>query len=90
MSLTKFYRNWNLPDYLEEALAPFSWAGIFSEDFRRSINLCIMAVEREPVIADFVTTLRLLKFLDREWVETLATALTRFGKEGFEKPQRSS
>lgn len=85
---TKFSRSFSLPGYLEEALAPFSWSGILSDKFRTDIVLCLMASEREVVTADFVTSLRLLKFLDSEWVESLSSALTRFAGEGFRKGDR--
>ena len=75
----------NLPDYLEDALAPFAWAGVFSSDFRSSVISCIFAVDRKEVTADFVRTLRTLKFFDAEWIEQLCAALTRFAEEGFKK-----
>lgn len=73
----------NLPEYLEEALAPFAWTGVFSADFRSSIIGCIFATNREEVTQDFVATLKTLKFLDKDWTNELCDALTRFAKEGF-------
>lgn len=75
----------NLPEYLEDALEPFAWTGIFSSDFRSSIVSCIFSTDREEVTADFVKTLRTLKCLDATWLNELCEALTRFSKEGFKK-----
>ena len=75
----------NLPDYLEEALEPFAWTGVFSADFRSSIISCIFATNRKEVTADFIGTLRTLRFFDAEWIEQLCAALTRFAEEGFTK-----
>lgn len=78
-----------LPDYLEEALAPFAWSGIFSADFRREIIVCIYSTEREEVTSEFIKALRHVKFLDQKWVDELSGALTRFAKEGFPKKKDS-
>lgn len=75
----------NLPDYLEDALEPFAWTGVFSADFRSSIISCIFATNRKEVTADFVKTLKTLRFFDSEWIEQLSAALTRFAEEGFTK-----
>lgn len=75
----------NLPDYLENALEPFAWSGVFSADFRSCITSCIFASNRKEVTADFVKTLKTLRFFDSEWIDQLSAALTRFAEEGFTK-----
>jgi len=80
---TKFSSSFTLPDYLEEALAPFYWSSIFSDKFRTEITLCLMATNREEVTSDFVKSLVTVRFLDQEWKAQLAAALNQFAKEGW-------
>lgn len=82
MSLIRFSNSFQLPDYLEEALAPFSWSGILSRKFRDDITSCLLASNRKEVTAEFVTALHRIRFLSESWVDELTSALTRFAEEG--------
>lgn len=81
-----FLTNTKLPAYLEKALQPFQWSGIFSRDFKDGFVRAILAHNRQDVMPKFVESLKVLKFLDQTWVEEVSAALVRFAKEGF--PQK--
>lgn len=85
MPLTKFSPNLSLPDYLEEVLAPFSWSGVLSREFRDCVLLCLIATNRQEATASLVSSVRLVCFLNKQWVDELTSALTRFAVEGFKK-----
>lgn len=83
----KFSPSLPIPDYLEKALAPFSWSGVLSREFRSSIISALMTVpeHRMAVIADLVKAIEVLEFLNDRWKRELTQALLRFAKEGFPK-----
>lgn len=72
-----------LPEYLEDALAPFSWSGILSPELRHSVILVLLASERQSAAEDFIKSIELIKFLDPLWIKHLSDALRRFAVEGF-------
>jgi hypothetical protein len=82
-----FLQNVQLPQYLEDALAPLTWAGIFSEQFRDDIVTCILCPSdsREEIIKDFLKSFNTIMFLNAQWKEELRAALIKFGQEGFPK-----
>ena len=81
----KFSPSLNLPDYMETALAPFYWSGIFSEKFRRSIMTAILATNREEACEDLIDSINVIELINLNWRAELTQALHRFGKEGFTK-----
>jgi pyrroline-5-carboxylate reductase len=84
---TKFSPNVNLPDYLEEVLAPFSVSGVFSKEFRNAFALVIFSnPESRPVVASkLIDAITVLEFLSPAFRVKLISALERFGREGFKK-----
>jgi len=80
-----FLQNTRLPKYLEDALAPFSWSGILSKEFRNDIVSCIYSTSesREEIIKDFLVSFNTIMFLNAQWKEELRSALIKFGQEGF-------
>ena len=82
---SKFSHNFKLPDYLEEALAPFSWSGVFSDDFRNSIINIIMAVDPVDAANRFSEALMTLNFLDGNYKLKLISAAKRYAQERQEK-----
>lgn len=83
----KFSPNHPLPDYLEEALAPFSVSGVFSKDFRTAFIYVIFASNecRERLANELVEAISVMDFLCPLWRDRVCKALTRFGKEGWGK-----
>lgn len=82
MSLTRFSDSFQLPDYLEEVLAPFSWSGILSRKFRDDVTSCLLASNRKEVTAGFIKALHNIRFLNESWIDEVTSALSRFAEEG--------
>jgi hypothetical protein len=83
----RFSNSIPLPEYLENALAPFYWSSVFSEKLRTDILSCILCEPscREEVTKDFLSSFTKLGFLSEAWKLNVHLALTRFSKEGFQK-----
>ena len=79
---TKFSRSMVLPDYLEEALAPFMWSGILSMGFKDDVLLVLMSANRKEMTESFCESLSKIEFLSREFKDKLIFALRRFVSEG--------
>jgi len=79
---TKFSRNMVLPDYLEEALAPFTWSSILSMSFKDDVILVLMSDNQKEMVESFCESLSKIEFLSRDFKDKLIFALRRFVKEG--------
>lgn len=77
----QFSHNFILPDYLEEALSPFSWSGILSEEFRISIVGVLMASNPVEATKSFSKSLGAISFLDSHYKAILINALERYAKD---------
>jgi hypothetical protein len=82
---TKFLRGVVLPDYLEEALAPFTWSGIFSEQFKDDVILVLMCNNQKEMTELFCESLSKIEFLSKEFKDKLVFALRRFANEDRKK-----
>jgi hypothetical protein len=77
----KFCDKANLPDYLEEALAPLYWSGIFSQKFRDDISRIIFSDKKKKMVKMFLPSITALEFLSKEFRDKLSAALIRFSEE---------
>ncbi len=77
----KFSHNFKLPKYLEEALAPFSWSGVFSKEFKSSISSIIMSDNIFESVEHFILSVSSLNFLSKSYKRTLFEALRKYAKE---------
>jgi hypothetical protein len=82
---TKFSTSFRLSNSLEQALSPFSWSGVFSDEFRTSVVLALMASNRREAIDSLCLAIGILDFLSPQWKENLIFELQKFAQEGFPK-----
>jgi hypothetical protein len=79
--LFHFSTSFQLPDYLEDALEPFAWSGIFSRQLRDNIVSIIMAVDPVDAVRRFREALEPVYFLDSAFKRHLIEALERYAEE---------
>lgn len=75
----------SLPEYLEEALEPLSWSGLFSKEFKENIINILLASNPIEAVERFAKSLYLLKFLDDQFKRNLVDALEQFAHEKIKK-----
>ena len=79
--LFRFSSSMELPDYLEDALEPLMWSGIFSKEFKNSIMLVLLSVDMEKSVERFKKALVPIEFLDPKFKFDLIEALEKAAKE---------